>query len=535
MLFIFCVLTFTNAFLWIGFAPIVELTERYYNVSSTWVNLLSAIFMFMYIPGSYLSMYLITKYGLRCSITVGAVLNAVGGWIRYASVFVAQRSDTPSPMAYGMLLVGQALPALAQPLFTNVPAKLAGDWFPNSERDVATVVAALFNPLGNAGGQVIPTLLVSCVVASSLSSSSVSPSSSMHDANHTNTTGQVCPTPHDVLGMNTLLLVQATLATASAVWAIGWFRADPPTPPSRSAELRGLERERYELSPPSLRMSATSTIRQHLSALLSDVEFRKLLVGFGLGLAVFNALLTVLAQLIRPLYENTAAGVNQASDDAGMYGGVLIGAGKSWSGWGVGWRWWWGFFLVQRCATHVLFFYVWATCIVAVFMVGRGGGNNPGLVGAAIVGPILDCTHMYRPFLKGGFVMATAGCMFMLLQLSPNNQTMITIGMAAMGLSMMPLLPVGLETAVECTYPIPEEMSATMLMLVGNVVGLGFTYLMQWLISNQTVYDSHVIFTNAGILLVSVVVFSTCVIGTFQGKYKRLEYEQEQEKGNEER
>ena len=107
--------------------------------------------------------------------------------------------------------------------------------------------------------------------------------------------------------------------------------------------------------------------------------------------------------------------------------------------------------------------------------------------------------------------------MFMLLQLSPNNQTMITIGMATMGLSMMPLLPVGLETAVECTYPVPEEMSATMLMLVGNVVGLGFTYLMQWLISNQTVYDSHVVFTHAGILLVSVVVFSTCVVGTFQG------------------
>ena len=48
MLMIFCLLTFTNAFLWIGFAPIVELTEKYYNISSTWVNLLSAIFMIMY-------------------------------------------------------------------------------------------------------------------------------------------------------------------------------------------------------------------------------------------------------------------------------------------------------------------------------------------------------------------------------------------------------------------------------------------------------------------------------------------------------
>jgi hypothetical protein len=77
-------------------------------------------------------------------------------------------------------------------------------------------------------------------------------------------------------------------------------------------------------------MSPTSTIRKHLHSLLTDQEFWKLLVGFGLGLAIFNALLTVLAQMIRPLYGHTAADVNQASDDAGMYGGVLIGAGKLW-------------------------------------------------------------------------------------------------------------------------------------------------------------------------------------------------------------
>ena len=99
-----------------------------------------------------------------------------------------------------------------------------------------------------------------------------------------------------------------------------------------------------------------------MESLLSDTEFWKLLVGFGLGLAVFNALLTVLAQLIQPLYGNTASDINQASDDAGMYGGVLI------------------------CA---------------------------GLVGAAVTGPILDQTHWYRSFLKGGFVMATSGLLFM--------------------------------------------------------------------------------------------------------------------------
>ena len=503
MLAIFCTLTFTNAFLWISFAPIVTLTERFYGVSATYVNLLSALFMVLYLPGSYLAMYLITKYGLRTSITVGAILNAVGSWLRYSSVLVAAQSGSsgqPPFFAYVLLLFGQSFPALAQPLFTNVPAKLAGDWFPNSERDVGTVVAALFNPLGNAAGQVIPTLLVSCIVASSAAASAASSSSSTFSSeswsvsslaapspsSNGNATVHVCPTSHDVSGMDVLLLSQACLATASAVWAVGWFREDPPSPPSKSAALRAKERKKYQLSPTSLRLSPTSTIRKHMESLLSDTEFWKLLVGFGLGLAVFNALLTVLAQLIQPLYGNTASDINQASDDAGMYGGVLI------------------------CA---------------------------GLVGAAVTGPILDQTHWYRSFLKGGFVMATSGLLFMLLQLSPNNQTMITIGMGVMGLSMMPLLPIALETAVECTYPVPEEMSATLLMLVGNLFGLGFTYLMQFLISLQPKYHANgnnSMFTYAGYLLLIVVGFSGCVIATFKGKYKRLETEKVEEEFDEE-
>ena len=36
----------------------------------------------------------------------------------------------------------------------------------------------------------------------------------------------------------------------------------------------------------------------------------------------------------------------------------------------------------------------------------------------------------------------------------------------------LPLLPVALQSAVECTYPIPEELSATCLILFGNIVGI---------------------------------------------------------------
>ena len=44
----------------------------------TYVNLLSVIFMLLYAPGSYLAMYLVTKYGLRTTILTGSALNAAG-------------------------------------------------------------------------------------------------------------------------------------------------------------------------------------------------------------------------------------------------------------------------------------------------------------------------------------------------------------------------------------------------------------------------------------------------------------------------
>eukprot|EP01051_Picozoa_sp_SAG22_P021444 SAG22_NODE_4732_length_1179_cov_1.625926_1_plen_182_part_01 len=171
---------------------------------------------------------------------------------------------------------------------------------------------------------------------------------------------------------------------------------------------------------------------RHLRRCGPCCEFCKLLLGFGLGLAVFNALLTLIAQLIRPLYGSTSADLSQATQDAGLYGGVLIGA---------------------------------------------------GLVGAAIVGPVLDHTHAYRTILKAGFLAALAGLGLMLSQLRPGNTAWLATGFGAMGFVMMPLLPTALEAAVEVSYPVPEEFSASLLMLAGNLGGLVCTGLLQQLIS----------------------------------------------------
>ena len=73
-------------------------------------------------------------------------------------------SPTPPPPV--TMICHQAMCGCSQPLFTNTPTKVAGDWFPSGERDIATVNMALFNPLGNAVAQVVPIFLIACLTSS---------------------------------------------------------------------------------------------------------------------------------------------------------------------------------------------------------------------------------------------------------------------------------------------------------------------------------------------------------------------------------
>ena len=42
-----------------------------------------------------------------------------------------------------------------------------------------------------------------------------------------------CPVRTDIKGMDMLLLIQAGMATAGAIWAVFFFRREPATPPSK--------------------------------------------------------------------------------------------------------------------------------------------------------------------------------------------------------------------------------------------------------------------------------------------------------------
>lgn len=54
---VFCACTFTNASLWICFAPIQPQASDFFDVNASAVNMLSMVFMLLYFPGSVISSY----------------------------------------------------------------------------------------------------------------------------------------------------------------------------------------------------------------------------------------------------------------------------------------------------------------------------------------------------------------------------------------------------------------------------------------------------------------------------------------------
>lgn len=141
-LFIYILITLANAINSVTFAPIEDPTTKFYGISSTQVNALAIVFLFLYIAGTALSIWLSQKYPIRTIMIVGAMLN-MGTYVRLLSLIAPKKW-----FSYAALLIGQIFPAIGAPFFLNSTALLAARWFAPSQRDIATAIASMANPLG---------------------------------------------------------------------------------------------------------------------------------------------------------------------------------------------------------------------------------------------------------------------------------------------------------------------------------------------------------------------------------------------------
>ena len=169
---------------WIIFAPITSEAVKFYNVPALQIDLLSLIFMVVYIFVSFPASYIIDTWGIRIGIGIGAVLMGVFGFMK--GFYGAN---------YDMVVIAQIGIAIGQPFVMNAVTKVGARWFPLHERATQSGLSVLAQFVG---------IIIAMVLT---------------------------PPLFKMYGMEKMLMIYGIVTLAGAVIFILFNREHPPTPP----------------------------------------------------------------------------------------------------------------------------------------------------------------------------------------------------------------------------------------------------------------------------------------------------------------
>ncbi|KAG2078963.1 MFS general substrate transporter [Suillus decipiens] len=154
-LFGFILLALVTGMPWAWFGPISTNASKAFHISVDQVNWLGNIIACVFLPVSLLVPVLCARFGIRRCAEFGVVTFLISGWVRYAGTIKSLSSES----AYALLILGQFLSALSQPIFQVLGPKYSEKWFDLKGRTTATMIIAIANPVGGAIGQLLSPLL----------------------------------------------------------------------------------------------------------------------------------------------------------------------------------------------------------------------------------------------------------------------------------------------------------------------------------------------------------------------------------------
>ena len=169
---------------WITFAPITSEAVAFYKVPALQIDLLSLIFMVVYIFVSFPASYIIDTWGIRIGIGIGAVLMGVFGFMK--GFYGAN---------YDMVVIAQIGIAIGQPFVMNAVTKVGVRWFPLHERATQAGLSVLAQFVG---------IIIAMVLT---------------------------PPLFKMYGMEKMLMIYGFVTLAGAVIFILFNKEHPPTPP----------------------------------------------------------------------------------------------------------------------------------------------------------------------------------------------------------------------------------------------------------------------------------------------------------------
>lgn len=281
---LFVVAGFANALVLLSFSPIASLAMSYWNgIDATAINLLAVSFQIFYIPGTMIGINVSKQRSVKALMMLGGLFTTIGCFVRWIGAYVYENHSPSfnSEKSYAIVLLGTFLVALSQPFYLNLPAKIAAVWFPVKERDLATTVCSLANPLGSALGSLLPPLFVT----------------QQHDDS-------------TVKGVSTLLLIQLLVSVVSVALIYLFFINEPPSPPSNTESQKIVSQtvvvgingvvdpsNASRQTPTGSRSETTRSIRSDLRILMQNSEYLKLFISFSIAIGNLNAIATLIGQL----------------------------------------------------------------------------------------------------------------------------------------------------------------------------------------------------------------------------------------------
>ncbi|XP_035785899.1 feline leukemia virus subgroup C receptor-related protein 2-like [Anopheles albimanus] len=277
---LFVMYSASNALQWIQYSIIANIVQRYYNITSTWVDWTSMIFMILYIPLIFPASWILDKMGLRIAAIAGVLGTCLGAWVKCFSV---------SPELFWVGFIGQSIVAASQVFILSLPAKVAAVWFGPDQVSSACSIGVFGNQLGIAVGFLVPPMLVE---------------------NHDDIS---------LIGddLRLMFYIVAGFTTLLVVLVLFFFKAAPPTPPSAAQEATK--------TPNPLQ---SSPFLHSIKRLMLNRNYVLLLISYGMNVGVFYAISTLLNQIVLthyPGHEVDAGRIGVCIVFAGMLGSVACG------------------------------------------------------------------------------------------------------------------------------------------------------------------------------------------------------------------
>ncbi|XP_058465771.1 heme transporter FLVCR2 [Malaya genurostris] len=277
---IFVMYSASNALQWIQYSIIANIIQRYYDITSTWVDWTSMIFMILYIPLIFPASWILDKMGLRIAAISGVLGTCLGAWIKCFSV---------QPDLFWVGFIGQSVVAASQVFILSLPAKVAAVWFGPDQVSSACSIGVFGNQLGIAVGFLLPPMLVE---------------------NHEDL---------DLVGddLKLMFYLVAGFTSVLVMLVLVFFKAAPPTPPSAAQEAT-------KTSNPL----QSSPFLHSIKRLMLNRNYVLLLISYGMNVGVFYAISTLLNQIVLfhyPGHEVDAGRIGVCIVFAGMLGSVACG------------------------------------------------------------------------------------------------------------------------------------------------------------------------------------------------------------------